>query len=118
MAIQSSINQAIHSISQLSGLGKIGKESEKTAQQTEVSSNIALASVSDKTLEKLSRSLTVQEEQNKKIDYLRNVIRTQFEVSKKIREGLKKAQEVLTSKDSTIKTTPMGKAVPSGQGRR
>ena len=113
MAIQSSINQAIHSISQLSALGKIGKESEKTALAGEKTSESSALQA-----ERLSRSLKVQEEQNKKIDYLRNVIKTQFEVSKKIREGLTKAQEVLTSKDGTTKTTPMGKAVPSGQGRR
>lgn len=41
MAIQSSINQAIHSIAQLSALGKIGKESEKTAKQSEVSAEQA-----------------------------------------------------------------------------
>ena len=113
MAIQSSINQAIHSISQLKALGNIGKENEKTAVAGEKNSELSALQV-----ERLSRSIKVQEEQNEKIEYLKKVIKTQFEVSKKIREGLTKAQEVLTSKDGTIKTTPMGKAVPSGQGRR
>lgn len=118
MAIQSSINQAIHSISQLSALGKIGKESEKTAVASDASAQIAASSASPETLEKLERSLKIQGEQNAKIQYLKSVIQSQFEVSKKIREGLTKAQEVLTSKDGTIKTTPMGKSVPAGQGRR
>ena len=64
MAIQSSINQAIHSISQLSALGKIGKESEKTAKQSELSTNLALASASDYALKR------VQEIQSSKMSQI------------------------------------------------